>query len=57
VKTSGYTVPNIFAKVCSGPSGLIEFYFIDAYADLAVARDRTTKAATAAANAILAHFA
>lgn len=56
VKESGYTVPNLFAQVCKGPSGLIEFYFIDAYGDLEIVKDRTTRAAKAAAQAIIDYF-
>jgi N-acetylmuramoyl-L-alanine amidase len=56
MEKSGYTVPNLFAKNCKGPSGLIEFYFIDAYGDLNVVNDRTTKAAHAMAGAMIKYF-
>jgi N-acetylmuramoyl-L-alanine amidase len=56
VKPSGYTVPNLFSQVCKGPSGLIEFYFIDAYGDSEIVKDRTTRAAKAAAQAIIDYF-
>jgi N-acetylmuramoyl-L-alanine amidase len=52
-ENSGFTVPNIFNGVCSGPSMLLELYFIDAYKDRAVIVDRTTRAAKAVAQEII----
>lgn len=52
-ENSGFTVPNIFNEVCSGPSMLLELYFIDAYKDRAVIVDRTTRAAKAVAQEII----
>ena len=53
---SGFTVPNLFEKVCTGPSCLIEFYFIDAIKTVDEANKLTTAAAHAAASAIIAYL-